>query len=272
MNYKLSPSDLTFLYDQCKYCFVLKVKYGISQPSIPIPAVFTKIANLQKDYYSGKRTEEFCPELPPGVVTHGEKWIRSENIVISGCQSTCYINGRFDIVTELDDRTFAVLDFKTGSPSEGKSEMYGRQLHAYAIALENPAEGYIKLSPVSKLGLLYFTPEKYGQSGKYRQILEGPLQLVEIERDDPAFIGFIEEVVKLLDGPAPEPQPDTCNWCSYLTKERPSDQDPQKKNKAGHEPECPLCNSPMRLKTGKYGEFWSCVKFPDCRGTKKHIT
>ena len=43
MNYRLSPSDLTFLYDGCKHCFVLKVKHGVSQPSIPLPGIFSKM-------------------------------------------------------------------------------------------------------------------------------------------------------------------------------------------------------------------------------------
>jgi hypothetical protein len=30
MNYKLSPSDLTFTYEGCKRCFYLKVVKGIS--------------------------------------------------------------------------------------------------------------------------------------------------------------------------------------------------------------------------------------------------
>ncbi|MBD3156040.1 MAG: hypothetical protein GF368_05305 [Candidatus Aenigmarchaeota archaeon] len=24
----------------------------------------------------------------------------------------------------------------------------------------------------------------------------------------------------------------------------------------------------MTLKSGKYGEFWSCLKYPDCKGTR----
>src|SRR4030043_1260344 len=101
MNYKLSPSDLTFLYDGCKHCFVLKVKYGISPPSIPIPSMFSLIASIQKEYYSGKRTEEFCPTLPPGQVSLGEKWLRSRVIQPPDCDSTCFISGRFDIVASL---------------------------------------------------------------------------------------------------------------------------------------------------------------------------
>ena len=29
---------------------------------------------------------------------------------------------------------------------------------------------------------------------------------------------------------------------------------------------CPLCDSPMVLKSSKYGRFFSCTKWPDCMG------
>lgn len=32
-------------------------------------------------------------------------------------------------------------------------------------------------------------------------------------------------------------------------------------------PNCPLCTSPMRQRTGKSGVFWSCSRYPDCKGT-----
>jgi len=259
MNYKLSPSDLTFLYNGCKHCFVLKVKHGIPQPSIPIPVVFTRIADLQKDHYSGKRTEAFCPVLPPGIVKYGEEWVRSSKLEISGCDSTCYIVGRFDIVAELDDQSFALLDFKTGSPSEAKSEMYARQLHAYVIALENPGKGALALSPISRLGLLYFTPDKCEQSAMDRQILEGELTWVEIERNDSAFMGFLEDVVSLLDGPIPQPQPDVCDWCKYryrISKIRAGQKGRGTPSNDAVSPEkCPACGGPMQLKRGKFGDF-----------------
>ncbi len=31
---------------------------------------------------------------------------------------------------------------------------------------------------------------------------------------------------------------------------------------------CPLCNSPMVIKEGRYGTFLACSKYPDCKGTK----
>lgn len=56
MNYRLSPSDLTFLYRGCKRCFYLKMVNNITQPSIPLPSIFIKIAGLLKNHYNGKLT------------------------------------------------------------------------------------------------------------------------------------------------------------------------------------------------------------------------
>lgn len=273
MEYKLSPSDLTFLYDQCKHCFVLKVKHGISQPSIPIPGIFSVIAALQKNYYSNMRTEKFCPDLPPGVVTYGEKRVKSKPIQLPGCDSSFYISGRFDIVATLNDDSYAVLDFKTGNPAEEKTNLYSRQLHAYTIALENPAEEAMGLRPISKLGLLYFSPDNCELISLGRQDLKGNLDWIEIPRDDEYFYDFLREVVQLLDGPLPPRDPDKCNWCAYLEQSGRLRSEVHVSNTKTIEqniliPNCPLCGGPMSLKKGKYGEFWSCLKYPDCKGTK----
>lgn len=266
-DYKLSPSDLTYLYEGCKHCFVLKVKHGISQPSIGLPAVFSTIANLQKEYYSGMRTEDFCPSLPPGTVRYGEQWVCSEKIPIEGSNSACYIKGRFDIVVEHDDASFSVLDFKTARPTDEKSELYGRQLHAYALALEKPAPGELKLAPVSRLGLLYFSPTRCEHTAIGSQRIEGSMDWVEITRNDNSFLEFLTGVVNILDGPLPQPEPGNCDWCAYREKTagmtaRSSVVTPSSL------PACPKCNSPMQLKKGKFGDFLSCTKFPDCRGTR----
>lgn len=33
-------------------------------------------------------------------------------------------------------------------------------------------------------------------------------------------------------------------------------------------PKCPRCGSPMTIRRGKYGQFYGCVGYPDCRGTR----
>ena len=270
--FKLSPSDLTFLYDQCKHCFVLKVKYGITQPSIPIPGIFSIIASLQKDYYSNMRTEAFCPELPPGLVTHGEKWVRSKPIKIDGCDSSFYINGRFDIVATFDDGSFGILDFKTGKSDEEKTKMYSRQLHAYSLALENPENGALQLTPISKLGLLYFSPDKCELISLQRQVLLGNMAWVEIPQDKDLFNSFLKEIILLLDGPLPPTNPEKCNWCAFLKKaikfRNRGAQIELEKTPEVRLPNCPKCGGSMNIKKGKFGEFWSCLQYPKCSGTR----
>ncbi len=31
---------------------------------------------------------------------------------------------------------------------------------------------------------------------------------------------------------------------------------------------CPVCGSPLKLRSGKYGSFWGCTGYPDCRFTR----
>lgn len=272
MHYQLSPSDLTFLYDGCKHCFVLRVKHGISQPSIPLPGVFSIIASLQKNHYSGRRTEEFCPQLPPGIVTLGEKRVLSVPFKFEDTDSTCHIAGRFDIVAELDDGSYAVMDFKTGNANDEKTDMYGRQLHSYALALENPADGALRLSPISRLGLLYFTPDTCEYVGSDRQVLGGRMTWIDIKRDDEAFRRFLRGVVALLDGPVPPSEPGRCDWCRYRSRIVAVPGTPSAEGATAVEnvptPTCPTCNGPMRLRKGKFGDFWGCMSYPNCRGTR----
>lgn len=276
MEYRLSPSDLTFLYDACKHCFVLKVKHKINQPSIPLPGVFSTISNLQKDHYSGKRTGDFCPHLPPGVITLGEQRVRSAPVSFAGLESTCSLAGRFDIVAAFDNGSYGVLDFKTGNPSEEKTVMYGRQLHAYALALENPAPGALRLQPVSRMGLLYFTPDACSYEGNSRQVLAGRMTWLEVEKDERSFREFLRGVIVLLDGDLPPPRPEDCDWCRYRLNTReftvrsgPPSSGPEPPGIFGGEvPGCPQCAGPMRKRNGQFGEFWGCLGFPGCRGTR----
>lgn len=158
MNYKLSPSDLTFQYECCKRCFYQKVVNNIAPPSIPIPSIFSKIATLLKNHYQGKHTSELYVAIPPWTVTYGERSVTSNVIQLSHHDATCYISGRFDIVVSFDDGTYGVIDFKTGNPNTEAINLYVRQLQAYAYALEHPASHALTLAPVTKLGLLYFYP------------------------------------------------------------------------------------------------------------------
>ncbi len=217
MNYKLSPSDLTFLYSGCKRCFYQKVVNNIAQPSMPLPSIFSKIAGLLKDHYDGKPNSELHPGIPSGKVSLGEKFVRSDIIQLPNHKDTCYINGRFDIVLSFDDGSYGVIDFKTSKPSSESSNLYSRQLHAYAYALEHPAPGKLSLYPVTKLGLLYFYPDNINQQSVDRLNYGAEIVWIEIEKDEQGFLSFIDGVMDVLELPeAPEHSP-KCPWCNYVT-------------------------------------------------------
>lgn len=218
MNYKLSPSDFAFLYEGCKRCYYLKVIHNISQPSIPLPSIFSKIASLLKNHYDGKHTRDLHVDLPSGTVNYSERFVKSEPIQLPGHNDTCFISGRFDIVIELEDGAYGVIDFKTGDPNGEYRNLYSRQLHAYAYALEHPAPSTLSLSPITKMGLLYFYPSKVTQPNIKWLSYDAEIDWIEINKDEQGFLSFIGEALGLLESSEPPDPSPTCRWCSYISQ------------------------------------------------------
>ena len=45
---------------------------------------------------------------------------------------------------------------------------------------------------------------------------------------------------------------------------------PGRANKTWHKPKlCPDCGSTMRLRYSRFGAFFGCSQFPDCKGTRR---
>jgi len=185
---------------------------------MPLPSIFSKIASLLKNHYDGKHTSELHVALPPGTVSHGEKSVKSEVIQLPGHNATCFISGRFDIVVSFDDGTYGVIDFKTSNPNTESANLYSRQLHAYAYALEHPATTALALSPITKLGLLYFYPSGASQQSIERLFYEAEISWIEIEKDEQGFLSFIDEVLDLLESPEAPEASSNCQWCNYISK------------------------------------------------------
>ena len=110
-----------------------------------------------------------------------------------------------------------MIDFKIGNPSTESAYLYGRQLHAYAYALEHPGSSELALSPVTKLGLLYFYPSNINQQSIEWLNYKADITWIEIRKDEEGFLKFISEVLDVLELPeAPEHSPN-CQWCGYLS-------------------------------------------------------
>jgi hypothetical protein len=252
---------------------------------MPMPGIFSKIASLCDSFGHQKRCEEIHPAMPPGLIKFGEEWIQSE-VIRTGDGPGIFVKGRFDILAALDDGTFGVFDFKTGAPNEDKVEIYTNQLRAYAYALEHAAPGELAHRPISKLGLVFFTPEDITSRAAAKVALETSITWLPIEPNESAFIAYITEVERLLVREAPKPQLcescahcaggkrcaapgyssdslcNCCQWCiyKYATDVATVLQAAQV--------ECPKCGAPMRKQSGKFGNFLSCSKYPECKGTR----
>jgi len=212
--YKISPSDLTFAWDGCRYCFYLKVKHNIVLRGV-FPGIFGKMANLTSQFYLGRSTADISPSLPPGYVKLREGYVKSAPISVRGSASQCYINGRFDAVLEFEEGSYGIVDYKTSEAKEEQAAFYSRQLSAYAYALEHPAPNALGLSPVSRLGLFVVTPARFEPAANNEMVFVNKTTWMDVPRDDDAFLALLGEVVALLDAPTPPESSEDCETCNY---------------------------------------------------------
>lgn len=213
--WKLSPSDFSFLWEECRRCFYLKTVSGFNRPRQPMPKIFTAIDATMKAFYQRLPTSEIDPGLPRGVLLCGDRWVQSQPVELPGHSGRCYLRGKLDALIEFVGGGYGVVDFKTSHANGEHVALYARQLHAYAYALEHAAPGNLALAPVRKLGLVVFEPERFSASGGRRGLLAGKMTWIEIARDDGAFRRFLGEVLYVLEGRSPPPPSPTCEWCRY---------------------------------------------------------
>lgn len=207
-KYKLSPSDFAYLWNDCKHCYYQKVKFGIAQPGI-FPSMFGRINGLLQTSIMGKNLQEVHPALPSGIIEVQEGYMKSQPI--PGVED-CFVSGRFDILSKLDDGTYAVIDFKITTPDEEKIQKYATQLHAYKYALENPNNGSKPLK-ISHMGVVSINPDDM-------KLVDGRVVFTTtptwhpIKEDMESFYKLVQEISTVLNGELPHPS-DTCNLCKY---------------------------------------------------------
>ena len=212
---RLAPSDLTFLWQECQRCFWLKVRGVLRRPSAPFPKIFTRLDAQTKDYFSDKGSKDLSPDLPAGGIASGGLSVRSSPLAIPGHHIGLVIAGCLDTALAFEDGSYGIIDFKTSEPRAEHVEFYSRQLHAYAVAAENPAPGALRLAPVTRLGLLVVEP--MAMVGLDEAVAyTGQTHYVAIERDDDAFTAFLMQVLLVLERPEPPEASAHCSYCKYL--------------------------------------------------------
>ncbi|HSB67372.1 MAG TPA: PD-(D/E)XK nuclease family protein [Anaerolineales bacterium] len=212
---KLSPSDLTFLWDECPRCFYLKYLHGIHRPAAPFPAVFGAIDRLMKAQFAGRPAAELNPSLPPGLINVTENWLESVPISIPGHIQAVFLRGKIDAWIRFEDGSYGIVDFKTSEPKKEHVPFYSRQLHAYAYALEHPAPGRLAFSPISRLGLYVEAPHATLAATTSEISFHFRSTWLEVPYRETGFIEFLSLVLTLLELPEPPAAGENCDYCKY---------------------------------------------------------
>lgn len=210
-TFKLSPSDFKYLWEDCKYCYWQKVVNGVQLPSIGMPGIFSKMNGQVQEMALGMNIQEFVPELPPGIITAKEGYLRSKSLPN---RNLCFLTGRFDVLTKFEDSSYGVIDLKITDPKTDNLYKFSTQLHAYKFALENPENG-VPVA-VSRMGLVVMSPEQVAIHKGHIFFRSKPIWY-EIEEDMDTFIEFVDQVSDLLSSGPPLPSP-VCRWCIYRTR------------------------------------------------------
>lgn len=212
----ISPSDLTFLFGECRRCFWLKYNLGVTRPGF-MPLIGL-MAAMQEKTFEGKSSTNLGLRTPGGLVTSRGQTVLSQRISVEGKITKWFIKGKYDLVLSFVNSQVAVIDCKltTGEMDRKRIDLYKPQLEAYAFALENPQNGE-KLD-VIETGLLMWRissanncPEKFGP------IFQSEPSYLFSDRDPDFFGEFIAEVIRVLDGEIPG-ESKNCSFCRYLNK------------------------------------------------------
>jgi hypothetical protein len=209
----LAPADLGTLWEECRRCFYLAAGAGFPRPAATGGTSLDIVGRQLVAALGGRRTESVAPGMPAGVLEFGQRSVQSQPLSIQVPDSSyrCVIRGALDLTLALDDASLGVLEVACAGP---RAAARLRRLHAWAHALESAGAG-----KVTSLGVLLFEPEPPPAADAPVSVA-GTWEWVPLERDDPAFYGFLAEALSLLERPEPPGGTPLCVWCVYRDASR----------------------------------------------------
>ena len=163
----------------------------------------------------GERTENISPQIPPGLIKFGERWVESKPITYPNHITSCFIRGKLDAVISFDNGSYGIVDFKTSKPTDKHANTYFRQLNSYAYCVLNAAKGKFALNSVTKLGLLVYEPTSFKNDSHGNAALDGALTWIDVPLNPDLFLGYLDNVLKVLENVEPPEASPKCPWCKY---------------------------------------------------------
>ena len=201
---KVSPSDLSFLYDECPRCYYRKTKR--IQP-IGFSGAFY-LGNAFDQAAKGALTPEVAREIGCPVTVQAIRkleYVKSVPIAFPHHDIEIVLSGKIDRAYDLDGGGTALVEFKY--TSEVKLTRVSNQLHAYQRCMEYPASD--TEIEVHSLGVINWSPypENSFKIGKGNQLaIVGPMAYTDIPIDRQGFLDFLEGLARIISSPTlPDP-------------------------------------------------------------------
>ncbi len=208
----ISPSDLTFGLSTCKRCLWIKYWHKVIMP-LAMPLV-GPLSSFQENIFRGVSTLDIDPSLRPGRVTKLGEFVKSKPFIINGETTRWSVVGKYDLVAENEDGTYALIDCKVSDNARDSGDFYSPQLHAYTYAMERPATG--TPMAIASMGLLVWKPNRVIGTNAESFGFGVAQSYIPVQRNEQAFISVIADFISVLEGPCPDAGP-TCPTCNYLT-------------------------------------------------------
>jgi hypothetical protein len=211
--FNFSPSEFAFGFEGCKRCYYDKKVNGI-ELKVPFPGIFSKFDSLQKNFYHGKSSKTLTDNLEEGeIVGDFNKMLRSE-VLYDLKDRPFTMSGKIDAYIKHKD-SFTIVDFKTTKISENKIDAYATQLQSYALMMEKPKEGSLKLTPIKRLGIFCFEPSNISKADGYNCNIHMDTQWYDIPRDDKDLVGYITKIQDVLYSNETPESGSSCGICNF---------------------------------------------------------
>jgi len=212
--FNYSPSEFAFGFEGCKKCYYDKKVYG-KELKVPFPGIFSKFDSLQKNYYHKKSSKLLSDSLDEGeIIGDFNKMLKSE-VLYDLKDRPFTMSGKIDGYIKHKD-SFTIIDFKTTKISENKIDAYATQLQSYALMMEKPKDGSLKLTPIKRLGIFCFEPEDISKADDKDCNIRMKTQWFEIPRDDKDLLGYITKIQDVLYSEDKPESSSNCGVCNYL--------------------------------------------------------
>ena len=211
--FNYSAGEFAFGYEGCKKCYYDKKVNNIVLKT-SFPGAFSKFDREHKKYYNNKSSKIISSSLDEGVIISNYNKKLSSKVLHDNKDRPFTLGGYIDGYIKHKN-SYTVVDFKTTTISDNQPIIYKPQLQSYAMIMENPSEGSLKLNPIKNLGILCFEPSNITKVNKSDCEVKMSTKWYDIEKNDEELISYITKVQDVLYEDKSPPSSENCNICKF---------------------------------------------------------